>query len=126
VRNEDVRDYFVAMTRVFRCGDLEVKGFTDGSLKTSLDFVLGMERAASEELVGGTDGGALFIPVNNFLFQRDGATVLSAAFTAGSRDGAANQAVALALCKAFTLFTWVMWSMGEEGPPSMPTLANGW
>ena len=76
MRNEGVRDYFVAMIRVFRCGDLEVKGFTDGSLKTSLDFVLGMERAASEELVGGTDGGALFIPVNNFLFQRDGATVL--------------------------------------------------
>jgi hypothetical protein len=47
VRNEGVRDYFVAMTRVFRCGDLEVKGFTDGSLKTSLDFVLGMERATS-------------------------------------------------------------------------------
>ena len=43
VRNEDVRDYFVAMTRVFRCGDLEVKGLTHGSLKTSLDFVLGME-----------------------------------------------------------------------------------
>jgi glyoxylase-like metal-dependent hydrolase (beta-lactamase superfamily II) len=71
-----VKDYFVAMIRVFRCGDLEVKGFTDGILKTSLDFVLGMERAASEELVGGTDGGSLFIPVNNFLFQRDGATVL--------------------------------------------------
>ena len=76
MRNEDVRDYFVAMTRVFRCGNLEVKGFTDGSLKTSLDFVLGMERAASEELVGGTNDGSLFIPVNNFLFQRDGATVL--------------------------------------------------
>jgi glyoxylase-like metal-dependent hydrolase (beta-lactamase superfamily II) len=76
VRNDGVRDYFVAMTRVFRCGNLEVKGFTDGSLKTSLDFVLGMERAASEELVGGTNDGSLFIPVNNFLFQRDGATVL--------------------------------------------------
>src|ERR1700726_2201718 len=30
VRNDGVRDYFVAMTRVFRCGNLEVKGFTDG------------------------------------------------------------------------------------------------
>src|SRR3984893_5255269 len=76
VRNEGVRDYFVAMIRVFRCGDLEVRGFTDGILKTSLDFVLGMERAASEELVGGTNDGSLFIPVNNFLFQRDGATML--------------------------------------------------
>ena len=38
--------------------------------------VLGMERAASEELVGGTNDGSLFIPVNNFLFQRCGATVL--------------------------------------------------
>jgi glyoxylase-like metal-dependent hydrolase (beta-lactamase superfamily II) len=62
--------------QVFRLGDLDVKGFSDGILKTSLDFVLGMERARSEELVGGTTDGSLFIPVNNFLFQRDNATVL--------------------------------------------------
>jgi glyoxylase-like metal-dependent hydrolase (beta-lactamase superfamily II) len=76
VRNDRARVYFVAMAQVFRCGDLAITALSDGVLKTSLDFVLGMERAASEELVGGTNGGALFIPVNNFLFQRDGATVL--------------------------------------------------
>jgi hypothetical protein len=39
----------LAMTRTFRVGGLDVKGFSDGVLKTSLDFVLGMERAQSEE-----------------------------------------------------------------------------
>ncbi|HEY2184443.1 MAG TPA: MBL fold metallo-hydrolase [Xanthobacteraceae bacterium] len=62
--------------QVFRFGNLDVRGFSDGILKTSLDFVLGMERARSEELVGGTTDGSLFIPVNNFLFQRNNATVL--------------------------------------------------
>ncbi|HEY7248354.1 MAG TPA: MBL fold metallo-hydrolase [Xanthobacteraceae bacterium] len=64
------------MMREFRCGDLELKGLSDGILKTSLDFVLGMERAKSEALVGATNDGSLFIPVNNFLFRREGATVL--------------------------------------------------
>jgi glyoxylase-like metal-dependent hydrolase (beta-lactamase superfamily II) len=49
---------------------------SDGVLKTSLDFVLGMERGRSEQLVGGTAQGSLFIPVNNFLFRREDATVL--------------------------------------------------
>jgi glyoxylase-like metal-dependent hydrolase (beta-lactamase superfamily II) len=65
-----------SMMREFRCGDIELKGFSDGMLKTSLDFVLGMERGQSEQLVGGTGDGSMFIPVNNFLFRRDGATVL--------------------------------------------------
>jgi len=59
------------MTSVFTVGDLEVKGFSDGDLKTSLDLVVGMERERSEALVGGTDNGSLFIPVNIFLFERD-------------------------------------------------------
>lgn len=64
------------MTQVLSCGGLELQALSDGILKTSLDFVLGMERAQSEELVGGTADGSLFIPVNNFLFRREGATVL--------------------------------------------------
>lgn len=60
----------------FRVGDLEVKAFSDGILKTSLDLVIGMERAEAEALTGPTDNGALFIPVNNFVFQRDGNTIL--------------------------------------------------
>jgi glyoxylase-like metal-dependent hydrolase (beta-lactamase superfamily II) len=64
------------MTQIFHCAGLDVTGLGDGILKTSLDFVLGMERVQSEELVGGTTNGSLFISVNNFLFQRDAATVL--------------------------------------------------
>ena len=64
------------MTPSFKVGDLEIKGYSDGLLKTSLDLVVDMERARSEALVGGTDNGWLFIPVNNFVFQRDGKTIL--------------------------------------------------
>jgi len=64
------------MTQVFRVSGFDVKSFSDGILKTSLDFVLGMERAQSEELVGRTADGSLFIPVNSFLFKRGAATVL--------------------------------------------------
>lgn len=53
-----------------RVGDVEVQGLSDGILKTSLDLVIGMERAQAEQLVGGTDQGSLYIPVNNFLIRR--------------------------------------------------------
>lgn len=53
-----------------RAADVEVKGLSDGILKTSLDRVIGMERAQAETLVGGTDNGSLYIPVNNFLVRR--------------------------------------------------------
>jgi glyoxylase-like metal-dependent hydrolase (beta-lactamase superfamily II) len=59
-----------------RIGDLLIEGFSDGVLKTSLDLVIGMDRATSETLVGGAEDGALFIPVNNFLFRRDDKIVL--------------------------------------------------
>jgi glyoxylase-like metal-dependent hydrolase (beta-lactamase superfamily II) len=66
----------IAMTPSFKVGDLEIKGYSDGLLKTSLDLMVGMERVQSEALAGGTDDGWLFIPVNNFVFQRDGKTIL--------------------------------------------------
>lgn len=59
-----------------RIGDLDVMGVSDGILKTSLDLIIGMERAQSEQLVGGTDNGSLFIPVNNFVVKRDGKIIL--------------------------------------------------
>jgi glyoxylase-like metal-dependent hydrolase (beta-lactamase superfamily II) len=59
-----------------RVGDVEVQGLSDGILKTSLDLVIGMERTLAESLVGGTDNGSLFIPVNNFLIRRDGKNIL--------------------------------------------------
>ncbi len=64
------------MEPVFRVGDLEVKAFSDGILKTSLDLVLNMDRAQATQLSGADDKGALYIPVNNFVFQRDGKTIM--------------------------------------------------
>ncbi len=60
----------------FKVGALEVKTFSDGILKTSLDLVIGMDRAEAESLTGPTDNGALFIPVNNFVFQRGASTIM--------------------------------------------------
>ena len=59
-----------------RVGDVEVRGLSDGILKTSLDLVIGMERAQAESLVGGTQNGSLYIPVNNFVLRRDGKIIL--------------------------------------------------
>jgi len=59
-----------------RVGGVEVQGVSDGILKTSLDLVIGMERAQAEHLVGGTDNGSLYIPVNNFLIRRDGNIIM--------------------------------------------------
>lgn len=63
-------------TPSFKVGDLEIKGYSDGILRTSLDMILNMDRGLSESLVGGTDNGWLYIPVNNFAFRRDGKTIL--------------------------------------------------
>lgn len=59
-----------------RVGDVEVQGLSDGMLRTSLDRVIGMERAQAESLAGPTQDGSLYIPVNNFLLRRDGRTIL--------------------------------------------------
>jgi glyoxylase-like metal-dependent hydrolase (beta-lactamase superfamily II) len=59
-----------------KVGDVEVQGLSDGILKTSLDLVIGMDRAQAENLVGGTQDGSLYIPVNNFLIRRGGKTIL--------------------------------------------------
>ena len=64
------------MSQVFQIGGLDLKAFSDGILKTSTDFVLGMEAAKANALTGASEDGAVFIPVHNFLFQTDGATVL--------------------------------------------------
>ena len=64
------------MEPVFRIGDLEVRAFSDGILKTSLKLVLNMDRAQATELTGADADGSLYIPVNNFVFQRDGKMIL--------------------------------------------------
>jgi glyoxylase-like metal-dependent hydrolase (beta-lactamase superfamily II) len=60
------------MVPTFKIGDLEVKGFTDGILKTSIDLIIGMERAQAASLAGSAADGSVNIPVNNFLFERNG------------------------------------------------------
>lgn len=57
-------------------GEVKVRGLSDGILKTSLDLVIGMDRAQAERLVGGTDNGSLHIPVNNFIIRRGGNVIL--------------------------------------------------
>lgn len=64
------------MSQSFQIGGLELKALSDGVLKTSTDFVLGMEQPQAKALTGAGEDGAVIIPVNNFLFQKDGATVL--------------------------------------------------
>jgi len=58
-----------------RVGDVEVQGLSDGILKTSVDLVIGMDRAQAAQLVGTADG-SVFIPVNNFLIRRGGKVIL--------------------------------------------------
>ena len=64
------------MTRAVRIGSLDLRIFDDGMLKTSLDLLFDIDRTKAAELAGAQPDGSVFIPVNNFLFQRDGATVL--------------------------------------------------
>lgn len=59
-----------------RVGNVDVEGLSDGILKTSLDLVIGMDRAEADRLVGGTQNGSLYIPVNNFLIRRGGKVIL--------------------------------------------------
>jgi len=54
----------------FQVGDLTVKAFNDGILRTSLDLIIGMERAVAESLTGPTENGTFPIPVNNFVILR--------------------------------------------------------
>jgi glyoxylase-like metal-dependent hydrolase (beta-lactamase superfamily II) len=60
---------------VMQVGDVAVEGLSDGLLKTSVDLVLGMDRAQAAQLVGSPDGSVL-IPVNNFLIRRGGKVIM--------------------------------------------------
>jgi len=60
---------------VMQVGDVAVEGLSDGLLKTSVDLVLGMDRAQAAQLVGSADG-SVFIPVNNFLIRRGGKVIM--------------------------------------------------
>jgi glyoxylase-like metal-dependent hydrolase (beta-lactamase superfamily II) len=64
------------VAKIFKVGNLALTCIDDGVLKSSVDFVLGMDREDACTIAGATDDGSILIPVNNFLFQRDGATIL--------------------------------------------------
>lgn len=57
-----------------RIGAHDIIAMSDGILKTSLDFVGGVERATASDLVGGAS--EVFVPVNNFLIDVGGRRVL--------------------------------------------------
>jgi glyoxylase-like metal-dependent hydrolase (beta-lactamase superfamily II) len=59
-----------------RVGDIDVEALSDGILDTSVDLVIGMDRALAEKLVGESDKGTFFIPVNNFLIRRGSKTIM--------------------------------------------------
>jgi glyoxylase-like metal-dependent hydrolase (beta-lactamase superfamily II) len=55
-----------------KIGDIEVTALSDGVLATSLDVVLGMDRAESERLAGKKAGDGVHIAVNAFLLKLAG------------------------------------------------------
>jgi glyoxylase-like metal-dependent hydrolase (beta-lactamase superfamily II) len=57
-------------------GAVELVPLSDGALKTSLDYVVGMRRDQARALIGGEPDAPVFIPVNNFLLRLNGKLVL--------------------------------------------------
>jgi glyoxylase-like metal-dependent hydrolase (beta-lactamase superfamily II) len=55
-----------------KIGDIEVTALSDGVLATSIDVVLGMERAEVRRLAGTADGDGVHIAVNAFLLKLQG------------------------------------------------------
>jgi glyoxylase-like metal-dependent hydrolase (beta-lactamase superfamily II) len=55
-----------------KVGDIEVTALSDGVLATSLDVVLGMDRAEARRLAGSTDDDGVRIAVNAFLLKLQG------------------------------------------------------
>lgn len=64
------------MARSIRVGSIELKLVSDGWLKSSIDLVLDFDRSKAQALAGAEPDGSVYIPVNNFLWERDGAVVL--------------------------------------------------
>ena len=59
-----------------RIGDIAVTAVSDGVLSTSLDVVIGLERAEAERLAGKKAGEPVEIAVNAFLLELDGVRAL--------------------------------------------------
>jgi glyoxylase-like metal-dependent hydrolase (beta-lactamase superfamily II) len=59
-----------------KIGDIAVTALSDGVLSTSLDVVIGLERAEAERLAGKKAGEPVEIAVNAFLLELDGVRAL--------------------------------------------------
>ena len=59
-----------------KIGDIAVTAVSDGVLSTSLDVVIGLERAEAERLAGKKAGEPVEIAVNAFLLELDGVRAL--------------------------------------------------
>jgi hypothetical protein len=70
-----------------KVGDIEVTALSDGVLATSLDVVLGMDRAEARQLAGTSGGDGVHIAVNAFLLKLQGRWALIDA-GAGKQHGA--------------------------------------
>jgi hypothetical protein len=73
-----------------KIGNIEVTALSDGVLATSLDVVLGMDRAEVRRLAGSTDDDGVRIAVNAFLLKLQGRWALidaGAATAWGRRSG---------------------------------------
>jgi glyoxylase-like metal-dependent hydrolase (beta-lactamase superfamily II) len=64
------------MALKYLIGDLEIVCVSDGTLKSSLDYVIGMTTEDARRVAGSPDDGSLIIPVNNFVFERENARIL--------------------------------------------------
>lgn len=64
------------MSRRYKIGDLEVVCISDGTLRSSLDYVMGLDRDTARRISDAPDDDVLTIPVNNFVFEREGARLL--------------------------------------------------
>ncbi len=64
------------MGQGFQIGTLDLRAYCDGLLKTSITYAIGIDQNDAEAMVGGSEAGSIFIPVNNFLFERDDATIM--------------------------------------------------
>lgn len=60
----------------YKIGDIEIVCISDGTLRSSLDYVIGLERGIARRISDAPADDVLTIPVNNFVFERGDARIL--------------------------------------------------
>ena len=66
----------MALPPGWQVGAYRVRPISDGDLFTSLDVVLGLDRAVAQSLAGTGDDGRLGIPVTSFLITGPGPEIV--------------------------------------------------